>query len=74
MTFIPNAEAVTATWRKSSKSNESTNCVEIALADSQASLIRDSKNPSGPALVFERAAHTAFIDAVAAGEFDFGLF
>ncbi|MFJ9947329.1 DUF397 domain-containing protein [Kitasatospora sp. NPDC091207] len=35
--------------------------------------MRDSKNPSGPALAFTAAAHTAFVTAVTAGEFDFDL-
>ncbi|MET8625598.1 DUF397 domain-containing protein [Kitasatospora sp. NPDC004669] len=97
MTFHPNAAALKLTWRKSSRSNDSGNCVEFAMPeettifkkssysggnhncveiarpDGSASFIRDSKDPSGPALAFGRAAHTAFIRAVAAGEFDFGL-
>ncbi|MEU6967721.1 DUF397 domain-containing protein [Kitasatospora aureofaciens] len=73
MTSIPNAAAVTTAWHKSSHSNESTNCVEFAISSGPVTLIRDSKNPSGPALAIDRAAHTAFIQAVAAGEFDFGL-
>ncbi|MFE7593823.1 DUF397 domain-containing protein [Kitasatospora sp. NPDC057512] len=72
MTFIPNAATITAVWRKSSHSNESTNCVELALGE-PVSYIRDSKDPSGPALAFDRAAHSSFISAVATGEFDFGL-
>ncbi|MEU3569837.1 DUF397 domain-containing protein [Kitasatospora sp. NPDC036755] len=73
MTFIPNAAAITTTWHKSSHSNESTNCVEYALLPRTVA-VRDSKDPSGPALAFERAAHLSFIAAVATGEFDFDLF
>ncbi|MFE4481864.1 MULTISPECIES: DUF397 domain-containing protein [Streptomycetaceae] len=72
MTFIPNAATIAAVWRKSSHSNESTNCVEFALGE-PVSYIRDSKDPSGPALAFDRAAHSSFLAAVATGEFDFGL-
>ncbi|MFC5661846.1 DUF397 domain-containing protein [Kitasatospora misakiensis] len=74
MTFIPNAAALSLTWRKSSRSNESTNCVEFATSDGIVSYVRDSKNPSGPALALTTAAHAAFITAVASGEFDFDLF
>ncbi|MDY0813571.1 DUF397 domain-containing protein [Kitasatospora purpeofusca] len=74
MTFIPNAAALNVTWRKSSRSNESTNCVEFASSDGMVSYVRDSKDPSGPALTLTAAAHAAFITAVANGEFDFGLF
>ncbi|MBV2153402.1 DUF397 domain-containing protein [Kitasatospora sp. SUK 42] len=63
------------TFKKSSYSAGDDNCVEVATpgGSGSGSRIRDSKDPSGPALAFDRAAHTAFIDAVAAGEFDFGL-
>ncbi|MFJ4189017.1 DUF397 domain-containing protein [Kitasatospora sp. NPDC089509] len=63
----------TATFKTSSHSGGNDNCVEIAHPGSSVSLIRDSKDPSGPSLAFDRAAHTAFISAVTAGEFDFGL-
>lgn len=36
-------------WRKSSRSNSGSNCVE--LREDQLA-VRDSKNPDGPALVF----------------------
>ncbi|MEU4116427.1 DUF397 domain-containing protein [Kitasatospora sp. NPDC028055] len=64
---------MTPIWQKSSHSNESTNCVEFAIDNGPVTLVRDSKDPSGPALAFDRAAHEAFIRAISAGEFDFGL-
>ncbi|MFF4382607.1 DUF397 domain-containing protein [Kitasatospora sp. NPDC001547] len=60
-------------FRKSSYSGGNQNCVEVAMPSGPVSYIRDSKDPSGPALAFDRAAHSAFIAAVAAGEFDFDL-
>ena len=43
---------VSTLWRKSSRSNGSGNCVQAAaLRDDQRIAIRDSKDPSGPALV-----------------------
>ncbi|MFF7592187.1 DUF397 domain-containing protein [Kitasatospora purpeofusca] len=74
MTFHPDAAALDLTWRKSSWSNDSGNCVEFAMPNAPVSYVRDSKNPSGPALTLTAAAHTAFITAVANGEFDFDLF
>jgi hypothetical protein len=49
-----------ALWRKSSHSTCTGNCVELArTADLGA--IRDSKNPSGPILVFPAAAFARFL-------------
>lgn len=41
-----------AHWFKSSRSKESTACVEIAYLTNGSVGVRDSKNPTGPALVF----------------------
>ncbi|MFJ8476248.1 DUF397 domain-containing protein [Kitasatospora sp. NPDC094011] len=60
------------TFKKSSYSAGDDNCVEVAASGEQ-NFIRDSKDSDGPALAFGREAHAAFIGAVSAGEFDFGL-
>jgi hypothetical protein len=58
-------------WRKSSLSNGNggNNCVEVAVLDA-AVAVRDSKNPSGPALLFGTAQWDAFVDGAKRGEFD----
>ncbi len=53
-----------AIWRKSTRSNNGGNCVEVA--DNLPGIVglRDSKNPSGPALTFEPRAWARFVAGV----------
>lgn len=45
------------------------NCVEVWQAPDGMILVRDSKDPSGPALRFTRDEWTAFVQGVQDGEF-----
>ncbi|SHE95176.1 DUF397 domain-containing protein [Streptoalloteichus hindustanus] len=55
-------------WRKSSRSNNgANNCVEVAGIMGCSAAVRDSKNPTGPALIFPPAAFTALVTAVKTG-------
>jgi hypothetical protein len=57
-------------WRKSTVSNPSGNCVELAeLADGTVA-VRNSREPAGPVLIYTRAEIAAFIQGVHRGEFD----
>jgi hypothetical protein len=56
-------------WRKSTRSANDGNCVEVADLDTGVG-VRDSKDTTGPVLVFAPARWRAFVDGTKAGEFD----
>ncbi|MGH3343483.1 MAG: DUF397 domain-containing protein [Carbonactinosporaceae bacterium] len=58
-----------AAWRKSRRSNADRACVEVAFLDGGAVAVRDSKDPTGPKLVFTRNEWDAFTGGVVDGEF-----
>lgn len=60
-----------AVWKKSSRSNGNggNNCVEVAVLDTGIA-VRDSKDPSGPALMFTPAEWVAFVGGCKDDEFD----
>ena len=57
-------------WRKSSISNSQGACVELAKVGTDEFAVRNSRNPSGPALIYTRAEIAALIEGVKLGEFD----
>lgn len=60
---IPNASALSS-WRKSSYSGHSGgDCVEIGTA-ARLVPVRDSKDPHGPAVLFDAGAWSTFVESV----------
>ncbi|GAA0968878.1 hypothetical protein GCM10009555_015030 [Acrocarpospora macrocephala] len=60
-----------AEWRKSKRSGGSGGqCVEVATNLPDVIAVRDSKDPSGPALIFTPDEWRAFLRGVKDGEFD----
>jgi hypothetical protein len=59
-----------AAWKKATFSNPTGNCVELARLPDGKIAVRNSRHPSGPALVYERAEIDAFVRGAKAGEFD----
>jgi hypothetical protein len=64
------ADRLEVAWRKSTASNPSGSCVEVAPLADGAVAVRNSRFPSGPALIYTRAEITAFLAGAKAGEFD----
>ncbi|MFI7668595.1 DUF397 domain-containing protein [Nocardia sp. NPDC049526] len=58
-----------AAWFKSSYSQADQECVEVAWLSDGVVGVRDSKNPTGPALVFAPAEWDAFMAGVHNGGF-----
>ncbi|MGV9972779.1 DUF397 domain-containing protein [Nocardia beijingensis] len=58
-----------ARWFKSSRSSGGKECVEVAFLDGGQVGVRDSKDPTGPALVFTPGEWDAFTAGVNDGEF-----
>lgn len=60
-----------SSWRTSSRSNGAMECVEVVIVPGRIG-VRDSKDRSGPALVFGPSAWRAFVDDVQVGGFGHG--
>ncbi|MEV1051882.1 DUF397 domain-containing protein [Streptomyces sp. NPDC049887] len=70
MNGMPAGELRSVRWIKSSHSNATGNCVELAaLPDGQVA-VRNSRDPQGPALVYTRDEVEAFVAGARGGEFD----
>ncbi|MEU6832471.1 DUF397 domain-containing protein [Nocardia beijingensis] len=59
-----------AHWFKSTRSTGTKDCVEVAHLDGGMVGVRDSKNPTGPALLFTPGEWDAFVAGARDGEFD----
>lgn len=57
-------------WIKSSHSNATGNCVEMAALPDGRVAVRNSRDPHGPALVYTRDEIAAFVAGARDGDFD----
>lgn len=59
-----------AAWRKSSRSNGATNCVEVAMLADGSVGVRHSRRPDAEVIVYSRTEWAAFVAGVKAEEFE----
>jgi hypothetical protein len=64
------AAGIDAGWVKASASNANGQCVELAALAGGRVAVRNSTDPSGPALIFTPQEFQAFLDGARQGEFD----
>lgn len=62
--------SINENWAKSSYSDALGNCVEVRRASDDKIQVRDSKDPSGPALTFSPDGWATFISGTKRDEFD----
>ncbi|OXR46177.1 hypothetical protein B7C42_01142 [Nocardia cerradoensis] len=67
---MSNDRLAEAQWFKSTHSSGNSECVEVAFLDHDMVGVRDSKNPSGPALIFTPGEWNAFVGGARSGAFD----
>ncbi len=66
---MADSERADIAWRKSTVSQGSGDCVEIAFTR-ETVFVRSSRDPGGPRLSFSYSEWAAFLDGARCGEFD----
>ncbi|ATL67903.1 DUF397 domain-containing protein [Nocardia terpenica] len=65
-----NIDLSQAEWFKSTRSSMGKECVEVAFLGENGVGVRDSKNPTGPALIFTPTEWASFTGELKDGGFD----
>ncbi|MEW2165878.1 DUF397 domain-containing protein [Streptomyces sp. NPDC007084] len=69
MAHVEDASTLAVVWWKSSASGTQSDCVECGIVDGRTVAIRDSKSPTGPALLLSRASLAGLVTGIRAGGF-----
>ncbi|MCW2902700.1 MAG: hypothetical protein JWO67_4965 [Streptosporangiaceae bacterium] len=67
--MVSQEELDNASWRKSSRSDNSGACVSVAALGPYCA-VRDSRDASGPVIIFSKAALRTFFRRIEQGNFD----
>lgn len=67
---LPTGSLKGVRWQKSSASDLDGNCVALAKLPDGDIAVRNSRNPSAPALIYTRAEIAAFLRGAKDGDFD----
>ncbi|MWA12565.1 DUF397 domain-containing protein [Streptomyces sp. BA2] len=68
MSHVDDASTLRVTWKKSPYSDSGAQCVECGNVDERTTAIRDSKRPTGPALLFPRIAVHHLVEGIKADQ------
>ncbi|MGW1679322.1 DUF397 domain-containing protein [Saccharopolyspora sp. NPDC002376] len=69
MNHVDRASDLAVQWRKSSRSAQGSECVEVG-GTAEFTAVRDSKAPAGPALLVTPSVFGSFVSSVKSGRFD----
>ncbi|MGP4018542.1 DUF397 domain-containing protein [Saccharopolyspora sp. 5N708] len=69
MSHVDRASDLAIRWRKSSRSAQGSQCVEVG-STAEFTAVRDSKDPAGPALLLAPRAFGVVIESIKSGRFD----
>ncbi|MEV6775414.1 DUF397 domain-containing protein [Streptomyces syringium] len=69
MSRIDDASTLQVRWWKSQASGAVSECVEFGIVDEEVVAVRDSKNPTGPALLLSYGQVRGLVTAIRTGRF-----
>ncbi|MGW7197209.1 DUF397 domain-containing protein [Streptomyces chryseus] len=69
MSHVDDASTLRVQWWKSSRSDTGAQCVECGIVDDETVAVRDSKHPTGPALLLTREQMAGLVSAIREGHF-----